>query len=655
MDVIVAENRKKALFYLPRIMRDERLYLALILLWAAALRLGWPGINSFSFDEARVSDMALHMVRAGDFAELGMQSSTGVPNFPGFIWLLGIPYLISTNPLVATLLIGLINVAAVGGIYWLARQAWGTAAALLSALLFATSPFLIFYSRNIWGQNLLAPLAILWAVAAVKGIRDENGRSLALHVFLSGFTAQVHTAGAALAPVTLYLFFRFRLWRQWRAVLAGGLTALAAGLPTIWIIWRYGEGAQAELRALLAQPSATYWQTFGSLVDLALNRGWEWFWLNDQWSWPLLLELIFRGGILFTAVLALLGAAGQLRVRRNGLDEPKQTTALVILRAFLFLWLLAAPLFFLRGKTPAQIHYQLVSLPAALLLMGAAVTFLRARWWPWLLGGVVLLLAVAQTVAVTQTLQTVSVRLVPGGIGTPLAYPQAAVRQLQATERPIIVSSYGDAPEYDGDAAVFTVLLWGDDARVADGRSALLLPDGPVNLLFTYDNLAAWEIVQQVKLPGIRVELPRRAGELPYVGYQVAAPAFSGFQPPPAGEVQLANGATLVGWQVRELADGRLRLLTHWRLAGDVDGATLQQFNHLYVAGANAPQQVQDRYTASRVWRRGDHLISWAEFNPPPGPLTHFHVGMYSWPDLQRVPLRGAADAQQPIQLDFNR
>ncbi|MCB0009863.1 MAG: hypothetical protein KDE04_25535, partial [Anaerolineales bacterium] len=48
--------------------------LALLLLVAAWLRLGWVGISSFSFDEARVSDMALQMARDGEFAALGMQS-----------------------------------------------------------------------------------------------------------------------------------------------------------------------------------------------------------------------------------------------------------------------------------------------------------------------------------------------------------------------------------------------------------------------------------------------------------------------------------------------------------------------------------------------------------------------------------------------------
>jgi 4-amino-4-deoxy-L-arabinose transferase-like glycosyltransferase len=39
--------------------------LALVLALAAVLRLGWPGVNSFGYDEARVSQLALQMARDG--------------------------------------------------------------------------------------------------------------------------------------------------------------------------------------------------------------------------------------------------------------------------------------------------------------------------------------------------------------------------------------------------------------------------------------------------------------------------------------------------------------------------------------------------------------------------------------------------------------
>lgn len=91
-----------------------------------------------------MSDMALQMARDNQFAELGMQSSAGVPNFPAAVWLYAVPYAISTNPQWAIWLTGLVNTVAVVGVWWLGRNAWGAWAGLSAALLFASSPHLIF-------------------------------------------------------------------------------------------------------------------------------------------------------------------------------------------------------------------------------------------------------------------------------------------------------------------------------------------------------------------------------------------------------------------------------------------------------------------------------------------------------------------------------
>ena len=69
--------------------------------------------------------MALEMAREGNFAALGMQSSLGFPNFPAAVWLLAPVYLLSADPLHATLVISAANTAAVLGVWYLARRAWG--------------------------------------------------------------------------------------------------------------------------------------------------------------------------------------------------------------------------------------------------------------------------------------------------------------------------------------------------------------------------------------------------------------------------------------------------------------------------------------------------------------------------------------------------
>src|SRR3989338_7073576 len=105
----------------------------MVLGWAALLRLGWPGNNLFDFDQAQVSLLALRMARAGEVARLVMVSSTGFPNLPAAVWIFALPYALSTDPLIASLFVGILGTLAVLGLWWLVRPAWGAGAAFTAA------------------------------------------------------------------------------------------------------------------------------------------------------------------------------------------------------------------------------------------------------------------------------------------------------------------------------------------------------------------------------------------------------------------------------------------------------------------------------------------------------------------------------------------
>lgn len=626
----------------------ETVGLALIVFSAAIFRLGWAGVSSFGFDEARVSDMALQMARENQFAELGMQSSTGVPNFPAAVWLYALPFAISTNPQWAIWLTGAANTLAAVGVWWLARQVWGAWAGFGAALLFASSPYLIFYARTVWSQDWLAPLAVLWAVTAVLAINYDKPFSLGLHAFLAGFVGQIHIAGFALILGSLWLGVRYRLWRRWRPIVIGGGLAFLAALPTVYTIWRYGAGAKAALQELAAQPSVTSWASFRQLGLLAVNQNWEPFWLGGKWSWPQPLTTALTAASIITAVVMLGGLTAVLTtlIRRQ---PTNQLTTPSILPGLLLAWGLSAPLLFLRSKTDVNIQYQLVSLPALLLLAGAFIAWRPGKWWRWGWTAVLILIVLVQGTAVAQTLNQVQQAFVPGGMGTPLNYAQTAVSQLQ-DGRSIVVETFGSAAEYDGDAATFKVLLWDYPHQIVDARSALIIPDEPAHLFFTYDYLPAWEVAQTIGLTGAVQEFPRRTGELSYWALSVDGPIFAGFTP--VDGVQLANGAALQGWQIQEIEDGaRLRLITRWQFTQRPQTGHFQQFNHLYVAGEDTPHLISDVYTSSSAWQMGDTLITWADFDRPDTAVTHFDVGMYTWPDLQRSPVQGAANPSAPIRL----
>src|SRR5690349_15621505 len=97
-----------------RVTRRDLITLALVLFVAALMRFGEPGIVEFKLDEAWLSRLSLEWLRGGTFPLIGMPSSVGLPNPPVSVYLISLPFALSSNPLVATLFVAALNVAGVG-------------------------------------------------------------------------------------------------------------------------------------------------------------------------------------------------------------------------------------------------------------------------------------------------------------------------------------------------------------------------------------------------------------------------------------------------------------------------------------------------------------------------------------------------------------
>ncbi|GEM_PF-359781 len=626
----------------PRIL--EGVGVAATLLLAGLLRMGWPGVNSFSFDEARVSLMALQMARRGQFPLVGMQSSTGLPNFPAAVWIFALPYAFSADPLIANLFVGLLGTLAVAGVWWLARKAWGTWAGLCAAVLFAASPYAVLYSRAVWGQDLLPPLAVLWAVAGVIAVSGRKAWALALHVWLAGLAFQVHYAGVVLIPATIWLIIRYRLWSRWPALLVGGAIAVLSAAPFIITAWRSAPGVLHTLEGLAQQPAKTDLAAFRQLAEMGAGRDWEWLLLGRDWSWPQSLQNVMNGASFLLAIWIGLGLAIFLWRCWRGLAPDQvggQEGWQCVLTALLPAWALAAPLLFTRHNTPAYHQYQLAALPALFLAAGAVAGLGRRRSWGLAVTIASIAVAISQVVPLAKGLGTVAQELTPGGLGTPLMWPSATARSLMDGQ-PIVVHAYGDAPEFFGDVAGFDVLLWDYPHRIVDGRSVLLVPEldashPSAHLMATFADLPAWEELQACGLVGEVRAFPRRKGEPPYMALTVSEDKVSGFQQ--IEPLTLDNGARLLGWRVREVG-GHLRVSTWWQIGNPASQADYHQFNHLYRDQSTVPLAICDVPLSSQAWQQGDTLITWADFERPTeaGPFW-IEVGMYVWPEVRRVPV----------------
>lgn len=626
---------------LRTVHRAEWIALLLILGLAASLRFGWPGVNSFGFDEARLSLISLRMARGGEFAAIGMPSSAGIPNLPGAAWLFAIPYLLSPDPAFATAFVAFLSLLTVVGIWLLARHAWGVWPALVAALYMAASPYSVLYSRNIWAQNLLAPLSLLWAGSAYLAIAGRRRWAVAVHVLIAGFAFQVHFAGAAFILGTLYLFFRFRWWRRLREVLVGGIAAWLLLLPFLFHLMSNPDVGE-EFSAAMTSPAQADISVFDSMSRLALGVQWQYLAageadaVSESPAVSLVVWVLFILGIVIVAREALQPTP----------TEPGAVIPLNRARVFdelVIVWALIGPLFFVRHSTPVFLHYLLVSLPAFGLVVAASTRFTPTRSWALGVTVVMALVAVAWTVQLRDSLTLAGTVETPNGLGTPLGLVREAAYGPPSVI-PTLLFTHGDDPNTDGEAAVFDALWWGRPHRIIQGDSLLILPNEQSTLMATLAPFQAWEELVDSGLATDVQEYPRRFGALPFVStYYDGGREPAGFtllQP-----ILFEDGAQLEGWKVRWVGP-RLRLSTLWRVTEPPPVGTFQQFHHLWddtmatdpTDEVDEPVQISDVPLSVHEWRGGDRLIVMADFfNVMPG-TYRVDLGHYGLPGLMRVP-----------------
>ena len=150
------------------VRRTELLLAGALLLLAGTLRMGWPAATEFKADEARLYALALDAATGAGLPLRGIGTSIGFPNFPLSVWLYALPLWVWPHPYSAVLFTGALNTLAVAACWWLARRVWGAEAALLTALLYAASPWAIIYSRKLWAQNLLPLFVMGWAASGMR-------------------------------------------------------------------------------------------------------------------------------------------------------------------------------------------------------------------------------------------------------------------------------------------------------------------------------------------------------------------------------------------------------------------------------------------------------------------------------------------------------
>src|SRR5579872_87302 len=163
----------------------------LIVLIAAILRLYRLDTADFSGDQTFLLRMAYDAVHYGLIPATSNSSSIATANAPMAVYLLMIPALFSPDPLWATAMTALFNVAAVLLAYIFTRRYYGRLAATIAALLYATAQTTIVFSRFIWQPSLIAPFVVLFFFALFWGAEERRKGWFFPAIFLLGVLVQL--------------------------------------------------------------------------------------------------------------------------------------------------------------------------------------------------------------------------------------------------------------------------------------------------------------------------------------------------------------------------------------------------------------------------------------------------------------------------------
>ena len=600
--------------------------------------MGWPGMTEFKADEAQLMSLALDMVEGRGLALRGMVSSVGLPNTPVSVWLYAVPLLLWKHVYSATLFTGLLNTLAVLGCGWFVRRYLGNVAALAAMLMYAVSPWAIFYSRKIWAQNLLPPLVMLWAISAALTFVERRPRFIVLHLLSLAVVAQLHFSGLALLPATAILLFLFHHRVQWRlALLGGGIAALTA-LPYGYYLIAAGYRPGAVLQSLGGSEGGTDLSSVRYTSLLSLGREIHSLAGPDAFrdylaAVPDISIAHWLWGALIVA--GLLWLAGQAWHRRG--EQTSEVGLLVLI------WGLAPPLFFLRHGTPVHPHYFITIYPAPYIAAGVAFAALvrHLRWAGWAALGAS---CAGQVWVWVALLAFVGTRATPGGFGTPLAMQlQAAdaARSMvdQGAAQEVLVAGPGSLGEGDTFALANSVLLRSVPTRFVNVNQSAVFPVAPSAVLLSH---SPGELAELYLAPAARLaRVPLRAGEgalqvLILPGGSAPAPQFE-FEFP----YLLANGVQLIGHDAPVLRDdGMACWQTYWR-TGSPSEADYHFFNHLLDGQGSRVSQADAAAFPAQQWRPGDTVISrfvlpWPD--DAEGRLT-MRTGMYTYPDIRNIPV----------------
>ena len=331
-----------------------------------------------NIDHAYPIAQAIGLLQSGRWPALGQYTSILFANPPGMSYMVLLPtWLFGTIWGVHQFVVSL-NLLVVPLVYQFMRRVGGEAWARAAALLAATSPWLVHYSRGTWVQSLLpfwATLTFVLLLGALLGPARRRSRALFVAMAaLAGLTQMYLLAflGAAQAGLVALIHWRRLAWRGMAAGL--GVLALGAGLYAFHVAADWpAQSAKLESFASSAEPLQVRSTAFEHGLRFVTGRDYEMAWgKDDSRAWQVRRAASLATSLALTAVWAagLVWSLG--RVARRAPDSALWLSALA--------WWGLPVLAMTVSRQPVHVVYLVLTVPAGFVLAAPALARLMHRW-----------------------------------------------------------------------------------------------------------------------------------------------------------------------------------------------------------------------------------------------------------------------------------
>ena len=141
---------------------------------------------------------------------VGINSSIGLPNPPGLLYLTTVITAVAKTPVGLASFIAIINSAAIVFLALFLRRYLNEFIVWSAAFLMATNPWSIIFSRKIWAQDLIAPFAILLLFACCQFFMDHRKQNWFWIAIAFSFLLQLHFSALSLPFFLLCLMVVYR-------------------------------------------------------------------------------------------------------------------------------------------------------------------------------------------------------------------------------------------------------------------------------------------------------------------------------------------------------------------------------------------------------------------------------------------------------------